>query len=173
MNGNTFQVVANNPGVVDTGLPAGALPVRTVNLTARDSAGQTATATIKVGQNFLTGYTLSFPSTTCTLPATSTTIAPCAGGDTVARVDAVINGNLVGDAQFQFDVVTGNMGFVNPIGSNTVTQSFQTTSDHQGSVTAIVRVPAECGDADRHHSGDVRRDRREQCVRIHHPRCHG
>ena len=65
-----------------------------------------------------------------------------AGGDTVARVSAVVNGNLVGDSAFQFDVVTGNMGFVNPIGSNTVTQSFTATSDHQGTVTAIVRVPA-------------------------------
>ncbi|MFZ3322125.1 MAG: hypothetical protein WA190_07110 [Usitatibacter sp.] len=141
VNGNTFQVVGNNPGVIDVGLAAGALPVRTVNLTARDSAGQTATATIKVGQNFLTGYTLSFPSTSCSLGTNVTTIAPCAGGDTVARVDAVINGNLVGGAAFQFDVVTGNMGFVNPIGSNTVTQSFTATSDHQGAVTAIVRVP--------------------------------
>ena len=141
VNGNTFQVVANNPGVIDPNSTPGALPVRTVNLVVRDSSGQSATSAIKVGQNFLTGYTLSFTSTSCTLGSTVTTIAPCAGGDTVARVDAVINGNLVGGAAFQFDVVTGNMGFVNPIGSNTVTQSFQATSDHQGAVTAIVRVP--------------------------------
>ena len=40
VDGNTFQVVPNNPGVIDTGLPPGSLPVRTVNVTVRDSAGQ-------------------------------------------------------------------------------------------------------------------------------------
>ncbi|HLX24954.1 MAG TPA: hypothetical protein VKR38_16520 [Usitatibacter sp.] len=143
VNGNTFQVVANNPGVIDTGLPPGALPVRTVNITARDSTGQgPITAAIKVAQNFLTSYTLSFPTTTCTLPTTITTISPCAGGDTLAQVQATVNGNLQGLMEFRFDVVSGTMGFVNPLGSNTVTQSYTTQTDHQGTATAVVRVPA-------------------------------
>ncbi|HUL57279.1 MAG TPA: hypothetical protein VLT60_09785 [Usitatibacter sp.] len=145
VNGNTFQVVGANPGVIDTGLPAGALPIKTVTISARDSSGLgPVTATIQVGQNFLTSYAVSFGTTTCPPPTGSaaTVITPCAGGDTVMTLDAVISGNKVGDALFQFDVVTGTMGFVNPIGSNTVTQTFQATSDHQGIATAIVRVPA-------------------------------
>ena len=145
VNGNTFQVVGANPGVIDTGLPVGALPVKTVTVTARDSAGQgPVTASVQVAQNFLTSYVVNFGTTTCPAPtgSTSTAVTPCAGGDTVMSLDAVIAGNKVGDALFQFDVVTGTMGFVNPIGSNTVTQSFQATSDHQGIVTAIVRVPS-------------------------------
>jgi hypothetical protein len=143
-NSNTFQVVGANPSTIDAGLPANALPVKTVNLTVRDSSGQVATSTIQVGRNFLTGYQLNFTATTCTTStgAAAATITPCAGGDTTAEVFSDFAGNLVGDAQFTFDVVTGTMGFVNPIGSNTVTQSFTTTSDHQGNVLAIIRVPA-------------------------------
>ncbi len=145
VNGNTFQVVANNPGVIDTGIPPGGLPVRTVNLTAKDSTGQgPVTAAIKVAQNFLTSYSLSFPTTTCTVASGSstTTITPCAGGDTLAEVQATVNGNLQANMTFQFDVVSGAMGFVNPLGSNTVTQSYTTQTDHQGNATAVVRVPA-------------------------------
>ena len=73
VNGNTFEVVGTNPGVIDPGLAPGALPIKTVNLTARDSSGLSATASIQVGQNFLTSYTISFPTTTCPTASSSTT----------------------------------------------------------------------------------------------------
>src|SRR5687768_7930577 len=37
IDGNFFTVIPNNNAVVDTGLPPGSLPVRTVTITARDS----------------------------------------------------------------------------------------------------------------------------------------
>jgi hypothetical protein len=144
VNGHTFDVVGNNPSVVDPGLPANALPVKTVHISARDTTGLSSVATMQVGRNFLTGYSLDFTSTSClgANGAAAATIVPCAGGDTTAELTASISGNLVGDAQYTFEVETGTMGFVNPIGSNTVTPTYTTTSDHQGRIIAVIRVPA-------------------------------
>ena len=144
VDGNSFDVVPNNPGVIDVGLQAGALPVRTVEVSVRDSTGIIVSINIKVAQNFLTGYTLAFTQTTCPAPATaSTTITPCAGNDTAVQLNATFNGSLHGNETFRLDVVRGNFSFFDPLSStNTITQSFTTQSDHEGKIVAVIRVPA-------------------------------
>ncbi len=146
VNSSSFDVIPNNPGVVDTGLAPGDLQVRTVTVAVHDSEGAAATATIKVAQNFLTGYGIVFGQTTCPAPVgagANATVQPCSGGDTNISFSAVFNGVLHGNAPFQLDVVRGQFAFFDPISStNTVTQSLRVNSDHNGIVTAIIRVPA-------------------------------
>jgi hypothetical protein len=147
VNSSSFDVVPNNPGVVDTGLTTpGQLQVRTVTVSVHDSTGATASASIKVAQNFLTGYGIVFGQTTCPPPAAAaanSTVQPCAGGDTNISFSAIFNGTLHGNAPFQLDVVRGQFAFFNPISSTTtVTPSIVVNSDHDGTVRAIIRVPA-------------------------------
>lgn len=149
LNGHSFDVVPPNPSVVDTGLPAGALPIRTVNLTARDATGQTATAAIAVARNFLTGYGFSFVSTACATPppvsgGASTAVTPTAGCDTIVEVSATTNGSLRADQTLRFDAVLGNFQLVDPNTGN-VTNSVTTATDHNGTATVIIRVPANAG----------------------------
>jgi hypothetical protein len=145
VNSNTFDVLPNNPSVIDAGLPVGSLPIRTVNVDVHDSAGNTATSKIHVGQNFLTGYGILFGSSTCPPPANATAttvITPCAGGDTTITFTATSNGILHGNEQFRLDVVRGQFSFFDPLSSTTtVTQSLLVNSDHSGTVTAVIRVP--------------------------------
>lgn len=140
VDGNSVQVVAANPGVVDPNLQAGELPVRTVNVTVRSGDGQSLTAVYKVGQNFLTGYGVSISPITCPIGgALPTNIQACAGGQAAMQFNATFNGNLQGDRQFRLEVLRGPFQFVFPQGGvagNTVT----TTSDHQGRVTVIMQV---------------------------------
>lgn len=146
VNSNSFDVIPNNPGVIDVGLPVGALPIRTVTVTAHNADGAVADATIHVAQNFLTGYGLSFGQTTCPAPAgatAATIIPPCAGGDTNISFSATFNGSLHGNAPFRLDAVRGQFAFFDPISStNTVSTSLLVNSDHDGTVHAIIRVPA-------------------------------
>ncbi|MGZ5036797.1 MAG: hypothetical protein ACXWG1_10020 [Usitatibacter sp.] len=143
LNSNSLDLIPNNPGVVDSGLGPNDLPVRTVNITARDGTGLFATAIIKVAQNFLTGYNIFFSQSTCPLPNGATAITPCSGGDTVVQLAATFNGSLHGNEAYRLDVVRGNFAFFDPLSStNTTTQSFTTQSDHEGRVTAVIRVPA-------------------------------
>lgn len=144
VDGFTFDVVPNNPGVVDQGITAGQLPVRTVNITARDNTtGNAQTSRIHVAQNFLTGYGLVFTNSTCAQVAGATTVTPCAGGDTTVQFSATFNGSLHGNEPYRLDVVRGNFAFFDPLSStNTTTTSFTTQSDHEGKVTAVIRVPA-------------------------------
>lgn len=144
VDANSVDVIPNNPGVVDTGLAAGSLPVRTVVVSIRDSTGILVEINIKVAQNFLTGYTIAFVSSTCPAPATAgSALTPCAGGDTALRLDATFNGSLHGLEAFRFDVVRGSFAFFDPLSStNTITQSYTTQSDHEGKLTAVIRVPA-------------------------------
>jgi hypothetical protein len=139
----TLTVLPANPGIIDTGLPPDSLPVRTVNITVRDASGITATASTKVGQNFLTAYGMSFGSTTCVAAAgsTATAVTPCSGGDTTVNFQAVFNGNLYGGREFRIDVLQGPMTLINPA-TGASGQSIGVTSDHLGDVSAIVRVPA-------------------------------
>src|SRR6187397_179378 len=41
LNGNFFNVIPYNPGVIDSGLPPGSVPSRSVIITMRDSVGST------------------------------------------------------------------------------------------------------------------------------------
>jgi hypothetical protein len=142
---NGFTTVPNNPGVINIGIAAGELPVRQVVVTVRDSTGQQASTTsLQVGQNFLTGYGVVFTPVSC--PAgQSGTASPvaqaCRGGTTAVQMQAVFNGNLVGNRVFRFEVLRGNFSLRNPVTgqvSNTVTVN----SDHTGTLAALIEVPA-------------------------------
>jgi hypothetical protein len=141
-SGNSFTVLPANPGVIDQGLPPDALPVRTVNVSARDSNGAINTAVIKVGQNFLTGYGVVVTNTSCPAGTSGTTAGlVCAGGDSVLQMAAVFNGNLYGGREFRLDVLQGNFVLVNPA-TGTSGTSIGVTSDHAGIITLIARVAA-------------------------------
>ena len=144
VDANSFEVVPNNPGVVDTGLAADALPVRSVVVSVRDTTGIIVNITIKVAQNFLTGYRLAFVASTCPAPATAgASISPCAGGDTALHLNATTNGSLHGNEAFRLEVVRGQFAFYTPDSSTTViSNSITVISDHEGKITAVIRVPA-------------------------------
>jgi len=135
LNGHSFEVVPNNPGVIDTGLPPGSVPIHTVNVIARDSLGLTKSAAIHVAQNFLTGYNVFFTPSNCTAQT-------CAGGETVVTFDTVTNGQLYGLRPFRVEITRGGCLLENPLGSNTLSTTFETASDHEGKVTAVIRCPA-------------------------------
>ncbi len=145
IDGHSFTVVAANPGVIDTGLDAGALPVRSVTITARSGDGiTTSTSGIKVGQNFLTGYGITFAPLTCPITPPPATVQLCAGGESAVQMSATFNGNLAGDRQFQFQVLKGHFQFVFPqtgVLGSTVT----TVSDHSGNVTVVLQANAGIG----------------------------
>lgn len=141
-NGGVLQLLPANPGVIDTGIPPGGLPVRTVTITARDTTGGAAVATIQVAQNFLTGYGLTLAPTTCTVAGgTGAAPAACAGGDTLVRMSAVFNGNLYGNQAFRFQVIRGNFALKDPV-TGQVSDTVTTVSDTTGTVQVFVTVPA-------------------------------
>lgn len=135
IGGHTVTIVPNNPSVIDAGLPPGALPVRTVNITARSAEGLTATAAIQVAQNFLTGYFFAFTTSTCQGGA-----SPCAGGETAMVFDATTNGNILQDRVFRIERVRGPFQFVDPLNTNHQTDTINVVSDHEGKFTAVIRV---------------------------------
>jgi hypothetical protein len=147
VDGNSFQVVPNNPAVVDTGTggDTGILPQRTVIITVRDALGNqviTASGTtgIRVAQNFLTGYGVTFTSN-CGQNAQG-----CAGQDSIVTLIATSNGVLYGNRQVRFCVVRGQFQFVVPESpsnpTQTLTDCVTTMTDHQGVAIARIRVPS-------------------------------
>lgn len=144
VNGFTFQVIPNNPGVVDANLPPGALPVRSVIITVRDSTGSVittpSTGGITVGQNFLTGYGVVFDSTCQSGQA-------CSGAEAIVRMIATINGVLYGNRPVRFCVVRGNFQFVVPETISNqpaaLVNCVDTQTDHSGAAIARIRVPAD------------------------------
>jgi hypothetical protein len=139
LEGSTFTIVPNNPGVVDAGLAPEDLPRRTVRLTARDSVGLQAFVDIAVGQNFLTSYGVGYISN-CPVAGTSAP-ALCAGGETVIGLTSVFNGSLMGNRVFRFEVLRGPVSFVFP-GTNNTGNSVTTNTDHTGFASAVMRVQA-------------------------------
>ena len=139
LDGHFFKVIPNNPGVIDNSLPPGALPVRTVTITMRDSVGSTAaTSGLQVGQNFFTGYGV-FYSSNCAAGAAGAVPQACAGGETAVTISAVINGNRFGNRTYQLEILRGPFFWVHPngqIAGNTIT----VTTDHEGTANAIFRV---------------------------------
>ena len=134
INGHTVTIVPNNPSVVDAGLPPEALPIRTVVITARSAEGLTATASIAIGQNFLTGYGFTFATSTCQGPS------PCAGGETAVIFDATTNGNILPNRVFRIERVRGPFQFVDPLNTNNQTDVITVVSDHEGKFTTVIRV---------------------------------
>jgi hypothetical protein len=116
LNGNFFNVIPANPGVIDSGLPPGSVPSRSVTITMRDSIGSTAaTSGLSVLQNFLTGYGVGFTSN-CTAAAGGAAPSACAGGQTAVELNATISGNLNGNREYRFDVLRGAFSWFFPSG---------------------------------------------------------
>jgi hypothetical protein len=141
-----FQVVPQNPGVVDVGLTAGEVPRRSVVLTARDANGQLNTADYSVLQNFLTGYGVQYTNN-CPQPAgaaAAVILQACSGSESVVSLSATSNGYLRGNALFRFERLRGDFLFtqcgspppVNPALGQTTTQN----SDHTGLVVVCLRA---------------------------------
>jgi hypothetical protein len=141
VNSSTVEVVPANPGVIDTGLPAGSLPIRTVNIQLRDAAGNVAAPiSIKVGQNFLTGYGVAFNSNCPTVGSATTAPAACAGGETELLLQSVTNGSLHGNRAVRFEVLKGPFSFVQLPNATIVGNTYTTTTDHEGKAIALIRV---------------------------------
>lgn len=145
LNDFSFTVLPANPGVIDTGLPPGALPIRTTHITVRDATGGTAVATIAVGQNFLFGYGISLQGNCPTVGtgATATASSACSGGETLVTITTVFNGSIRGNQLLRFDVVKGPFQFEASDGS--LVNSITAQSDHLGNVRVIFRVQAGVG----------------------------
>ena len=140
INSGTIDVVPANPGVIDANLPPGSLPIRTVIIQARDRLGNISPSiTIKVAQNFLTGYGVGF-SSNCPTTAGSASPPACAGGETTIRLTSVTNGNLYGNRAVRFEVLRGPYQFVQLPGTTVLGQTFTTTTDHAGNALALIRV---------------------------------
>ena len=136
LHGHSFQVVPNNPGVIDVGQQEGEIPSREVHIFARDSQGNTVEAVIHVAQNFLTGYSFSFTTTTCA----ENTVA-CAGGETALRFSPTANALRRGNVPIRLEITRGPCRWVDPIGSNNLVTIYNTRTDHAGIITAIMRCP--------------------------------
>jgi len=136
-NQNKVTVVPNQPGVVDTGLAPGALPVKSVGVFVRGQNGTTAQTTIQVAQNFLISYGSRIVSPLCPAPtgATSTTVTACAGNPGVVTFAPVTNGILQGGKQFRVCAIVGDFQFFD-VPTNTRLQCIVVTSDHLGQVIA-------------------------------------
>jgi hypothetical protein len=135
IGGRTLDVVPNQPSVIDAGLPAGSLLVRTVNVTARSAEGIVSTAVIKVAQNFLTGYGMTPLSTTCTGGATI-----CTGGETTLSFDSTFNGVSFAGHQFRIEKVSGPFQFRDPLNSDNLVDAVTVTADHEGKFVVVIRV---------------------------------
>ena len=137
-NSRTLDLVPNQPGVVDAGLPPDALPIRTVNIVVRSAEGNSATSVIRVGINFLTGYNFTIlggvSGTTCAAGIV------CLGGESVIEFDSVFNGNLYKNKQFRIERIRGPWQFVDPINTNNQVDAVTVTSDEEGKFTTVIRV---------------------------------
>jgi hypothetical protein len=154
VDGHTFSVIPANTAVVDTGLAPGALPVRTVTISMRDSVGSTTFTTgLQVAQNFMTGYDVFYTSN-CVAGTSGGAPNACAGGETLIAMRAEINGNLLGNREYRFEIVRGPFTFSN-IGPNGQVlasgtlgpggNTWTTRTDHTGEANAIIRVNNNVG----------------------------
>ena len=139
VNSSSFTVIPNNPGVIDSGVAPGELPVRTVIITVTDVTNGFQQASIRVAQNFLTGYGITFNSNCPAVGTTTVSPSACAGGETALRIEANFNGALVGFRTFRLEVMRGPFSWVFPTGQiagNTIT----VTTDHEGKTFALFHV---------------------------------
>jgi len=141
INGNTFTVIANNPGVVDANLQPGEVPRRTFSIEVRDGAGVAISNEFSVIQNFVTGYSVSYGNT-CSAPTTGNPPDACSGTDSLVLLFPISNGLLFGNREFQLDKVRGDFQFVpEPPGINPqLVNTLRVRTDHTGAATARIRV---------------------------------
>jgi hypothetical protein len=140
INANSFEILANNPGVIDVGLDPDAVPSRTVNITVTDSAGQQFTSAYNVLQNFFTGYGVQYSSTCASVAG----VAPqaCSGLDSIIRLSPVSQGTRYGARLLQLDKIRGDFQFVQE-DPNVVPQlvnQLRVTTDQTGLAIARLRV---------------------------------
>jgi hypothetical protein len=147
-NENTLVVIPNNPGVIDSSVTPGQLPIKTVSLQMTDSTNGFQTSTFTVAQNFLTGYGVSFTSN-CPPPAaaagsTTAAAAPpaCSGGETVVKVQPTFDGNLIGAKTLRIDTIRGPIKWYNQDGtlSGTDGHTITVTTDHEGKTLVLFKV---------------------------------
>ncbi len=139
VNTHSFQVVPNNPGVIDAGLPPNSLPIRTVNISVRDadSSGDPQTIKIHVALNFLLGYGVNFKSN-CPAAASGASASACAGGQTLVTLLDTTNGVVSGNRKVRLIVMRGPFHWVFPDGSTGT--SIDVMTDHTGTVNGIFVV---------------------------------
>ena len=143
VDGHSFTVVPNNPGVIDADLEEDELPSRTVNIFVRDATGDLRTRQLSVAQNFLTGYGIIITPTTCPgeLEVSGAPADACVGGVSAVLMQATFGGNLFGDEPFRFEVLRGNYSLRNPA-TGQLSQSVTLNSDHTGTVVGpFIEVP--------------------------------
>ncbi len=137
---SSFEIIPNNPGVIDVGLDPDAVPSRTVNIRVIDSGGLIASGSFNVLQNFFTGYGVAYQS----LCASGTGSQPqaCSGLDSVIRFSPTSQGVRYGNRVLQFDKVRGDFQFVeeNPATVPQLVNTLRATTDQNGLVLARLRV---------------------------------
>jgi hypothetical protein len=140
LNSNSFQMVANNPGVVDIGQAVGTLPTRSVNLSVRDSSAGIATAKYDVAQNFFTGYGEGY-TTTC-LSSGTTAAQACSGQDSIVTLVPVSQGTLYGNRALRFDKIRGDFHWVQepPGQAPQLVDTITLNTDHEGKAILRLRV---------------------------------
>lgn len=140
VTGTQFQATPFNPGVIDSGLQAGEVPRRSVNIEVRDSVGTSVLNTFSVLQNFFTGYG-EFYQNTCTQPATGA-VQACSGQDTVLTLTPVSQGALYGNRELQFDKVRGDFQFVveDPNATPQLVNQLRYRTDQNGIARARMRM---------------------------------
>jgi hypothetical protein len=142
VDGNSFTVIAANPGVIDPLTDPNAVPSRTVNIQVRDSASAVSvTGVYNVLQNFLTGYGISFTPIACAVPTTvpPTGLSVPAGCEVGVSFNATFSGNKFGDRPYRLEVVKGPFFFVDAV-TGLTGNSINLRSDHQGQIRAIMRT---------------------------------
>lgn len=151
LNGNFFTVIPSNPGVIDSGLPPGSVPSRSVTISMRDTVGSSAATTgLSVLQNFLTGYGVQYTSN-CTPTAGGAAPSACSGGDTTIVLDATISGALNSNREYRFEIIRGQMSWVcsqtQPQGCTLSSngQIVTTRTDHEGDARVTFRVADNVG----------------------------
>jgi hypothetical protein len=157
LDGNSFSVVAKNPGVVDVGQDPNEVPARSIRFTIRDNTGTelvTGDSSFKVLQNFITGYNLTISSLfACGVDSTGEPIAAegCSGSESTIDLDAITAGALYQNRQLRFSVNFGEFAFVDKnssppnaiVSTITLTTTGATASGgtEAGNLRAFFRVP--------------------------------
>jgi hypothetical protein len=157
LDGNSFSVVAKNPGVVDVGQDPKEVPSRSIRFTIRDNAGTeliTGDKSFSVLQNFITGYNLSIASLfACGVDSTGKPISSegCSGSESVIDLRPTTAGVLYQNRQLRFSVNYGQFSFIdknsNPpnavVPTITLTTSGATApgGTEGGSLRAFFRTP--------------------------------
>ncbi len=137
VQGGSFTLIPNNPGVVDPQTDPLAVPSRSVNLTVIDATGLPATVTYKVLQNFAFGYNVNLSSiSTCgaTVAAGTTNPAACAGFESSVTLTPITDGLLFSNKQETLTALLGDFGMID--GQGNVVPSVTVTTDFHGDASA-------------------------------------